>query len=123
LRSLSLKKRVPMLQFIVNLFFSEIKVVFSGTEVMAFVRNEKVPFLFNCEDMDMKSLVKRLFEKLAELKTTYLKVCLVKPVLGLDITAFSGDKESFRREVIGYLKGFDCRLAFLLDGSKRLALE
>jgi hypothetical protein len=115
-----------MFKFIVNMFSSQIKIVFSGTEATAFVRNEKVPFLFSCADNDMKGSVKRLFEKLTEVRNTYLKGCLVRPILWFDVTAFSGDKESFKKEVIEpsneKLLRFGCCFAGLIDGSKQSIL-
>jgi hypothetical protein len=115
-----------MFKSIVNLFSSNIKVVFNGTEATAFVRNEKVPFLFNCADKDMKVSVERLFEKLTEVRNTHLKGCLVRPILWFDVTAFSGDKESFKKEVIepSYEKllRLGCCIAGLVDGSKKTFL-
>jgi hypothetical protein len=112
----------PLVNFMMKLFSSKIKIVFNGTEAAAFVRNEKVPFLFNCADKDMKVSIKRLFEKVAELQNKYFRVSMARPDIEFDVTAFSGDKESFKIEVIELLKDTGFRLAVLIDGTKRLIL-
>jgi hypothetical protein len=111
-----------MLKKYARLLFPEIRIIFNGTRVDAFVNKEKVFFDLVCDTADMHKLQAMFLMELTRLKETYLKYCLVKPKLVIKFTGASGDRLLLKEALMKAIRKFDHLLAVFVDGKKKMIL-
>jgi hypothetical protein len=111
-----------MLKKYARLLFPEIRIIFTGKRVEAFVNREKVFFDCNCDTADMHQLQAMFLMELTRVKDTYLKYCLIKPKLVIKFTGASGDHVVLKEALVRALRKFDHLLAVFVDGNKKMIL-